>query len=241
MSIFNLQEAYYKMYEQEQLDEISVETIKSASDQAGRLAGQAAALGAPEYAKKKRAQQERLYAQQAKKRLKTKTAKITREELEILEYLVAEGYADTNENALIIMVNMSEDWRNSIVEELNEAFKPMNEPKMQAQIKRHLKRDNAKRARGEIDSDNRVGNMRNALKVIGPQQKSKGFAEKKTEKGRRTFAKQNADKFLLKDRWHGGQVALGRKPTVPGRHISRNKEEHEKHVERLKKKGEENK
>ena len=34
----------------------------------------------------------------------------------ILEYLVAEGYADTNENALVIMANMSEEWRNIIIE-----------------------------------------------------------------------------------------------------------------------------
>ena len=34
----------------------------------------------------------------------------------ILEYLVAEGYAETNEAALKIMVNMSEEWRQSIVE-----------------------------------------------------------------------------------------------------------------------------
>jgi hypothetical protein len=34
----------------------------------------------------------------------------------ILEYLVAEGYADTNESALAIMANMSEEWRESIVE-----------------------------------------------------------------------------------------------------------------------------
>ena len=34
----------------------------------------------------------------------------------ILEHLVAEGYADTNENALVIMTNMSEEWRQSIVE-----------------------------------------------------------------------------------------------------------------------------
>jgi hypothetical protein len=34
----------------------------------------------------------------------------------VLEYLVAEGYADTNENALVIMANMSEEWRQSIVE-----------------------------------------------------------------------------------------------------------------------------
>ena len=35
----------------------------------------------------------------------------------LLEYLVAEGYADTNKAALAIMANMSEEWRQSIVEE----------------------------------------------------------------------------------------------------------------------------
>jgi hypothetical protein len=34
----------------------------------------------------------------------------------ILEHLVAEGYADTNESALVIMANMSEEWRESICE-----------------------------------------------------------------------------------------------------------------------------
>jgi hypothetical protein len=34
----------------------------------------------------------------------------------VLEYLVAEGYADTNEAAISIMANMSEDWREGIVE-----------------------------------------------------------------------------------------------------------------------------
>ena len=34
----------------------------------------------------------------------------------ILEHLVAEGYADTNESALAIMANMSDEWRESIVE-----------------------------------------------------------------------------------------------------------------------------
>ena len=33
----------------------------------------------------------------------------------ILEHLVAEGYADTNESALAIMANMSDEWRQSIV------------------------------------------------------------------------------------------------------------------------------
>jgi hypothetical protein len=34
----------------------------------------------------------------------------------ILEHLIAEGYADTNESALVIMANMSEEWREDIVE-----------------------------------------------------------------------------------------------------------------------------
>jgi hypothetical protein len=36
----------------------------------------------------------------------------------ILEYLIVEGYANTNESALVIMANMSEEWRQSIVESL---------------------------------------------------------------------------------------------------------------------------
>ena len=38
----------------------------------------------------------------------------------ILEYLISEGYADTNENALVIMANMSEDWKQSIVEAVDD-------------------------------------------------------------------------------------------------------------------------
>ena len=34
----------------------------------------------------------------------------------VFEYLISEGYADTNENALVIMANMSEEWKQSIVE-----------------------------------------------------------------------------------------------------------------------------
>jgi len=42
----------------------------------------------------------------------------------ILEHLVAEGYADTNEAALAIMANMSEEWREDIMEGMDmKAFK----------------------------------------------------------------------------------------------------------------------
>jgi len=36
----------------------------------------------------------------------------------LLEYLVSEGYADTNQAALVIMANMSEEWKQNIVEVL---------------------------------------------------------------------------------------------------------------------------
>ena len=47
-----------------------------------------------------------------KKNMKEETDIFT----QILEHLVAEGYADTNENALAIMANMSEEWREDIME-----------------------------------------------------------------------------------------------------------------------------
>jgi hypothetical protein len=47
----------------------------------------------------------------------------------LLEYLVAEGYADTNDAAIAIMSNMSEEWKQSIVE----AWEPIT-PKRKAKI-----------------------------------------------------------------------------------------------------------
>ena len=55
------------------------------------------------------------------KRKEEESMKEHKEETELfdylLEYLVAEGYADTNKAALVIMANMSEEWRQSIVEQ----------------------------------------------------------------------------------------------------------------------------
>jgi len=70
----------------------------------------------------------------------------------LLEYLVAEGYADTNKAALAIMANMSEEWKQSIVEEVfDEALtgerykKVMNKPGGTA-YSRRVSADPAKRA-----------------------------------------------------------------------------------------------
>jgi hypothetical protein len=54
----------------------------------------------------------------------------------ILSHLLDEGYADTQEQAEVIMVNMSEDWRESICEGL----KPRPEEKMQNKIRKNSQR-----------------------------------------------------------------------------------------------------
>lgn len=54
----------------------------------------------------------------------------------LLEYLVAEGYADTNKAALAIMANMSEEWKQSIVEEvISEGEKPFPHEKVERKQK----------------------------------------------------------------------------------------------------------
>ena len=56
----------------------------------------------------------------------------------ILSHLLDEGYAETVEAAQVIMVNMSEDWRDSIVDEmLDEGEKPFPYEKVTAQQKKH--------------------------------------------------------------------------------------------------------
>jgi len=53
-------------------------------------------------------------------------ARMATEEVDIfdtvLEYLITEGYADTNEAALAIMANMSEEWKQNIVEDIRGAI-----------------------------------------------------------------------------------------------------------------------
>jgi hypothetical protein len=118
----NLQEAYLEIYQEEveQIDEISADLALRASKKAGEVAGQLSSLGGKkEKVLAKRKQQEKLYTLQAKKRV----AKLKREEFGedafdyILEYLITEGYAETNQSAIAIMANMSEEWKDSILEE----------------------------------------------------------------------------------------------------------------------------
>lgn len=57
----------------------------------------------------------------------------------ILEYLVAEGYADTNQNALVIMTNMSEEWRETIIEKSDDTYLETNWEKRKKNNKKAIK------------------------------------------------------------------------------------------------------
>jgi hypothetical protein len=74
----------------------------------------------------------------------------------ILEYLVAEGYADTNQNALVIMTNMSEEWRHSIVEEIfGEEKKEFPSDKVNKKAAKH-ERDYLKRPNSYVGQSSKL-------------------------------------------------------------------------------------
>ena len=74
---------------------------------------------------------------QKKKKEKTQKEQVDLYDI-ILSHLLDEGYADTQEQAEVIMVNMSEDWRESIIEE-NENNKMTRLDKKDLRNKKFLK------------------------------------------------------------------------------------------------------
>jgi hypothetical protein len=68
----------------------------------------------------------------------------------ILSHLLDEGYAETQEQAEVIMVNMSEDWRESIVE----GMKPLPVGKMIKQAARHRKSERVAKMAKVADTHN---------------------------------------------------------------------------------------
>lgn len=116
--IHNLQEAYNQVH---QVDEAE-KWIQKAIKKPGALSKQ---LGVPE---KENIPVEKLKSAAKKGGKLGKRARLAmtlkglrREEIDIydiiLSHLLDEGYADNEQAALAIMVNMSEEWRESIVEE----------------------------------------------------------------------------------------------------------------------------
>jgi hypothetical protein len=70
----------------------------------------------------------------------------------ILEYLITEGYADTNKAAIAIMANMSEEWRQSIVEQ--RAYMTVD-----GQTLRDYNNDN--KTKSQIDREKRMSDFAN--------------------------------------------------------------------------------
>jgi len=74
----------------------------------------------------------------------------------LLEYLVAEGYAATNKEALVIMANMSEEWRSEIVEAYVDYEKGKlstgKSPKQRLAARHERVKATAARERGEASS-----------------------------------------------------------------------------------------
>ncbi len=128
--LHNLQEAYMEVYELDE-DGWQPPTQKKADKmmkQASKLHRTASERGEPgnPEAEKKHTQASKIYfmsrrmSDKAKERdNEAKRKEFVKEDLYdiILSHLLDEGYADTQEQAEVIMVNMSEDWRESIVEE----------------------------------------------------------------------------------------------------------------------------
>jgi hypothetical protein len=131
-NVKDLMEAYASVYvsqeEVEQLDEDAKydrnrkrAAQRAAARNAARDAGKTGAVPGVGYVTPRR--EKETYTDSAGvERHKTGARMPQKEETDlfdyILEHLVAEGYADTNEAAIAIMANMSEEWKQSIVEEV---------------------------------------------------------------------------------------------------------------------------
>ena len=114
----NLQEAYLDVVENQQLDELDKGTLQSYQSKAkNQVLGSMSKVSDTTVKRVKG-------LQLAQKRLKDKKYGQQKEQTDlydiILSHLLDEGYAETPEAAEAIMVNMSEDWRESIVEEVLE-------------------------------------------------------------------------------------------------------------------------
>ena len=139
----NLWEAYLEVCENQQLDEVSDELVGRAVNK--RIAATGAANDAEMRDRTPENMRASVRAGEKEASMKTAAAKrrkrINNEETDlfdaILEHLVSEGYADTNESALVIMANMSEEWRESIVEaDSLAAFQARKEARLRRQRKR---------------------------------------------------------------------------------------------------------
>jgi hypothetical protein len=114
----SLQEAYMEVVENQQIDEISTELAKRAGEERMNRTFALMQKDWKEGKKKPSTEFQKSYRKQQDDERRYKT-KLKKEEVDIydiiLSHLLDEGYADTEQAAEAIMVNMSEDWKNSII------------------------------------------------------------------------------------------------------------------------------
>jgi hypothetical protein len=151
----SIQEAYMEVVENQQLNEGKVELDQERRSRIGRQIGKRVRNAASDIS----ASGSGFMSKGIRDKLKTSAAKkvegakkmmgalksAQKEEADlydiILSHLLDEGYAETPEAAQVIMVNMSEEWRESIVEEtkrteyLQKKFNKENERKSGSALK----------------------------------------------------------------------------------------------------------
>ena len=116
----NLQEAYMEVVEKQQINEISIELAKRAGELRMNRTFDIMQKDWKEGRKKPSPEYLKSYNkfQDDKRRYERK---LNKEQVDIydiiLSHLLDEGYAETPEAAEVIMVNMSEEWRYSIIDE----------------------------------------------------------------------------------------------------------------------------
>jgi hypothetical protein len=76
----------------------------------------------------------------------------------VLSHLLDEGYADTNENALVIMTNMSEEWRESILLDEMQGIRNPRVKRTRGELlaAKEIMRQNAKQAEREASTNNLI-------------------------------------------------------------------------------------
>ena len=117
--LHNLQEAYLEVVKNQQLDEISYQTAKSAYDKRKDREQTNSTKKSDEAFRRVRKKFGQKVAKQMRRENPWNNMNKTLESYDyydiILLHLLDEGYAETPEAAEAIMVNMSEKWRQSII------------------------------------------------------------------------------------------------------------------------------
>ena len=153
----NLQEAYMEVVEKQQLDELSDRKVNSMLAKRQRQFNRADEGGS---AREIHLARKLTKAQNAAER---RTQRLNQEQVDIydiiLSHLLDEGYAETPEAAEAIMVNMSEEWRDVILEKENSPYEKASDAALDA-------RYGYGRAQGDKRSFGRAANRSSAAAAL---------------------------------------------------------------------------